>query len=85
MRVWNDGRHTYFEMPRDVRPSVFGINALGFETTVNSTTNGRIIKVAGVQTEFAVRIGDQVVCIRRVGDGQTLDQALISDLTSKEF
>lgn len=85
LRVWNDGRHTYFEMPADVRPSVFGINGAGFETTVNSTTNGRIIKVAGVQSEYAVRIGERVVCIRRVTGGDTRDQAIVSVLNSKEF
>jgi type IV secretion system protein VirB9 len=85
LRVWNDGRHTYFEMPRDVRPSVFGINGAGFETTVNSTTSGSIIKVSGLQSEYSVRIGERVVCIRRVAGGSPGDPAVVSVLSSKEF
>lgn len=85
VRVWNNGRQTFFEMPSDVRPSVFGINGQGFETTLNSTTQGRVIKVAGVQTEFAVRIGEEVICIRRIAGGATNDQAVLQSLISGEF
>lgn len=85
VRVWNNGRHTYIELPSETRPSVFGINASGYETTTNSVTRGRIVRVAGIQSEYAIRIGDEVICVRRVEGREQDDPNLSATLAAKEF
>lgn len=85
VRVWNNGRHTYMEFPNDTRPSVFGVNGSGYETTTNSVTRGRIIRLSGIQSEYSIKIGDEVVCVRRVESRDGNDPQLNALLASKEF
>lgn len=85
LRVWNNGRHTFFEFRNDTRPSVFGVNAAGYETTTNSASKGRIVRVSGVQSEYSVRIGEEVICIRRIQNGTIVSQSTVAALSGKEF
>lgn len=85
LAVWNDGRATYFEFRQGVRPSIFAVDSQGYEMTVNSQTRNTVVRVAGVNNEFTVRIGDEVICIRRVEGGRTFQQSVVSSLAHKEF
>ncbi|MCA0941929.1 TrbG/VirB9 family P-type conjugative transfer protein [Salipiger pacificus] len=83
--VWNDGHTTYFEFRQGVRPSIFAVDGEGFELTVNSQTRGRVVRVGGVAEAFTIRIGDEVICIRRVAGGKTVDPFILRSLAGKEF
>lgn len=85
LRVWNDGTSTFFEFSGNVRPSVFGLNANGYEVTQNSQTQGSIVRVNGVRTDYTVRIGDDYACIRRIEGILATDQTTVAALISREF
>ncbi|WP_417725784.1 TrbG/VirB9 family P-type conjugative transfer protein [Salipiger sp.] len=85
LAVWNDGQATYFEFRRGVRPSIFAIDRRGYELTVNSQTRNTIVRVGGVHDAFTIRIGDEVICIRRVAGGKTVDPFILRSLAGKEF
>lgn len=63
-RVWDDGTFTYFEFPRNAPvPAIFRY-ANGRERTVNTqATEGGVIRVSGVNRQWVLRIGGEVVCI----------------------
>lgn len=64
-RVWDDGTFTYFEFPRNAPvPAIFRY-ANGRERTVNTQAqeNG-VIRVSGVNDQWVLRIGEEVVCIQ---------------------
>ncbi|APX26317.1 MULTISPECIES: TrbG/VirB9 family P-type conjugative transfer protein [Salipiger] len=83
--VWNDGHATYFEFRQGVRPSIFAVDGEGYELTVNSQTRGRVVRVGGVAEAFTIRIGDEVICIRHVAGGKTVDPFILRSLAGKEF
>lgn len=83
--VWNDGANTFFEFRNDTRPSIFRVNASGFEITTNVASRNRVVRVSGVHPEYSVRIGDEVVCIRHIQGGTTGTQSTVAALASKEF
>ena len=85
VQVWNDGVNTYFEFANSVRPSVFGLDARGYEITQNSQTRGNVVKVNGVRNDYSIRIGDEFVCIRRVAGGRTTALATVDALRAREF
>lgn len=85
LAVWNDGTATYFEFRQGVRPSIFAIDSDGYEMTVNSQTRNNVVRVSGVADEFTVRIGDEVICIRRTQGGRTSQQTIVRSLALKEF
>ncbi|PZX12452.1 type IV secretion system protein VirB9 [Palleronia aestuarii] len=85
VRVWNDGRSTFFEFRGNVRPSVFGLNAQGYEITQNSATRGNIVRVDGVRNAYTVRLGEEYVCVRRVRGTYETDPTTVAYLRSKEF
>lgn len=85
VRVWNDGRDTYFEFRGTTRPAIFGVNGEGFETMVNSTTKGRVVKVPGVRSDFVIRIGDEAVCIKRIEARPTTRPSTVAALAQREF
>lgn len=85
VRVWNDGRNTFFEFRNDTRPSIFRVNTQGYEASLNTTTQGRVVRVSGIGTEFSVRIGDEVTCIRRIQGGTVSTPSTVASLASKEF
>jgi type IV secretion system protein VirB9 len=63
-RVWDDGTFTYFAFPRNAPvPAIFRY-ADGRERTVNTNAveNGAI-RVSGVNPQWVLRLGDEVVCI----------------------
>ena len=63
-RVWDDGTFTYFEFPRNAPvPAIFRY-ANGRERTVNTqATEDGVIRVSGVNRQWVLRIGEEVVCI----------------------
>lgn len=85
VRVWNNGRHTFFEFGQDVRPSIFTVNGEGFETTTNSVSKGRIVRVNGLRAEYSIRLNNTVVCIKWIEGGGVSDPATAQTLAQKEF
>ena len=85
LRVWNDGTSTFFEFATDLRPSIFGLNAGGYEITQNSQTRGSVVRVNGVHDDYTIRIGEDYVCIRRVEGGFTTVIATVEALRAREF
>lgn len=85
IRVWNDGRNTFFEFRNDTRPSIFRVNSSGYESTSNTATSGRVVRVSGVHKEYSLRIGDQVICIQRAPNGTVSAQSTVASLAAKEF
>ena len=64
-RVWDDGTFTYFQFPRNAPvPAIFRYSN-GRERTVNTQAqeNG-VIRVSGVNAQWVLRLGDEVVCIQ---------------------
>ncbi len=63
-RVWDDGTFTYFAFSRNAPvPAIFRY-ANGRERTVNTQATGDgVIRVSGVNRQWVLRIGDEVVCI----------------------
>ena len=64
-RVWDDGRFTYFAFPRNAPvPAIFR-HANGRERTVNTqATEDGVIRVSGVNSQWVLRIGEELVCIQ---------------------
>jgi len=85
VNIWNDGTATYFAFAPGLRPSVFGVDATGREVTLNSGTNGSVVRVPGLRDEYSIRIGTEVLCIERVEGGVTTDPTLIAKLQGWEF
>jgi type IV secretion system protein VirB9 len=85
VNIWNDGTATYFAFAPGLRPSVFGVDATGREVTLNSGTNGSVVRVPGLRDEYSIRIGTEVLCIERVEGGVTTDPVLIARLQGWEF
>ncbi|ODM45799.1 conjugal transfer protein TrbG, partial [Ruegeria sp. PBVC088] len=63
-RVWDDGTFTYFAFPRNAPvPAIFRY-AKGRERTVNTgAIEGGVIRVSGVNRQWVLRLGEEVVCI----------------------
>ena len=85
VRVWNDGTSTFFEFAPDIRPSIFGLNAEGFEITQNSQTRGSVVRVEGIRPAYTIRIGSEYICIRRVAGGFTTADTALAALLVLEF
>ncbi len=64
-RVWDDGTFTYFQFPRNAPvPAIFRYSS-GRERTVNTqAVEDGVIRVSGVNTQWVLRLGDEVVCIQ---------------------
>ena len=64
-RVWDDGRFTYFAFPRNAPvPAIFR-HANGRERTVNTqATEDGVIRVSGINSQWVLRIGEELVCIQ---------------------
>ncbi len=63
-RVWDDGTFTYFAFPKYAPvPAIFRY-ANGRERTVNTgAVEDGVIRVSGVNRQWVLRLGDEVVCI----------------------
>ncbi len=85
LRIWNDGRNTFFEFRNDIRPSIFRVNTAGYEAYTNSSSRERVVRVSGLHDEYSLRIGDATVCIRRVPGGTVSEQSTVASLAAKEF
>ena len=64
-RVWDDGTFTYFAFPRNAPvPAIFRYSN-GRERTVNTQPQeDGVIRVSGVNAQWVLRIGDEVICIQ---------------------
>lgn len=64
-QVWDDGTFTYFAFPRNAPvPAIFRYST-GRERTVNSNAaEDGVIRVSGVNRQWVLRLGDEVVCIQ---------------------
>jgi type IV secretion system protein VirB9 len=64
-RVFDDGRHTYFEWPQDAAlPAIYSVDAAGRESLVNQTVQGRYVVVADIAPQFTLRSGTQWALVR---------------------
>lgn len=63
-RVWDDGTFTYFQFDRNAPiPAIFRYSS-GRERTVNTQqTEPGVIRVSGVNAQWVLRLGDEIVCI----------------------
>lgn len=63
-RVWDDGTFTYFQFGRNAPvPAIFRYSG-GRERTVNTQqTDPGVIRVSGVNAQWVLRLGEEVVCI----------------------
>lgn len=66
-RIWDDGTFTYFAFPRNAPvPAIFRY-AVGRERTVNTQTpEDGVIRVSGVNRQWVLRLGEEVVCIEAI-------------------
>ncbi|MCA0206900.1 MAG: TrbG/VirB9 family P-type conjugative transfer protein [Proteobacteria bacterium] len=66
--VWDDGTFTYFRFARNAPvPAIFRY-AEGRERSVNSgALADGVIRVSGVNRQWVLRLGDEVVCIQDMG------------------
>ena len=66
--VWDDGTFTYFRFARNAPvPAIFR-HTRGAERSVNSQAQADgVIRVSGVNPEWVLRLGDEVVCIQDLG------------------
>lgn len=65
-RVFDDGRFTYFEMPRDGEvPAILALNAHGGEELVNSQMRADVIVVDRIAEAFILRYGRDTASVRR--------------------
>ena len=66
-RIWDDGTFTYFAFPRNAPvPAIFRY-AAGRERTVNTQTpEDGVIRVSGVNRQWVLRLGEEVVCIEAI-------------------
>ena len=70
--IWDDGTFTYFRFARNAPvPAIFRYGN-GRERTVNSQQieNG-VLRVSGLNSQWVLRLGDEVVCIQSVANGGT--------------
>ena len=65
MRVWDDGTFTYFQFARNTPvPAIFRYTN-GRERTVNTkATKPGVIRVSGVNAQWVLRLGEEIVCIQ---------------------
>ena len=68
LSVWDDGTFTYFRFARNAPvPAIFR-HTNGAERSVNSQAQADgVIRVSGVNSEWVLRLGDEVVCIQDLG------------------
>ena len=68
LSVWDDGTFTYFRSARNAPvPAIFR-HTRGAERSVNSQAQADgVIRVSGVNPEWVLRLGDEVVCIQDLG------------------
>lgn len=68
--VSDDGTFTFFQLPRNAPlPAILRVGT-GGERTVNGTTlPGGLVRVSGVSERWALRLGEEVVCVQAVSAG----------------
>jgi len=68
IRVFDDGRQTYFEWaPDSAIPAIFGIAADGAEGLVNYAVRGPYVVVQQLASRFILRNGKQVATVTNLG------------------
>ena len=66
--IWDDGTFTYFRFARNAPvPAIFRYSN-GRERAVNShTSSDGVIRVSGVNRQWVLRLGEDVVCVQDGG------------------
>lgn len=66
-RIWDDGTFTYFAFPRNAPiPAIFRYGD-GRERTVNTSgLNDGVIRISGVNRQWVLRLGEEVVCVEAI-------------------
>lgn len=71
--VQDNGRQTIFYLPKNApRPAIFKVGADHEEELINSRTTGDQVTVDGTSDYWALRIGNEVVC---VGTGKAVEHS----------
>lgn len=67
--IWDDGTFTYFRFARNAPvPAIFR-HSNGRERTVNSQQiEDGVLRVSGVNAQWVLRLGEQVVCIQQMAN-----------------
>ena len=64
-RVWDDGTFTYFAFPRNAPvPAIFRYSNERERTVNTQAQEDGVIRVSGVNAQWVLRIGNEVVCIQ---------------------
>lgn len=65
--VYDDGVNTWLRYRPDARrPAVFATNSRGEESVINYTAHpNHVVQLHGLSDNWTLRIGDEIVCIRR--------------------
>ncbi|RII36839.1 conjugal transfer protein TrbG, partial [Pseudooceanicola sediminis] len=66
--IWDDGTFTYFRFARNAPvPAIFRYSN-GRERAVNSQAlSDGVIRVSGVNRQWVLRLGEEVVCVQDAG------------------
>lgn len=65
VRVWDNGTFTYFQFARNAPvPAIFRYSNERERTVNTQATEPGVIRVSGVNAQWVLRLGDQVVCIQ---------------------
>jgi type IV secretion system protein VirB9 len=69
IRVWDDGRQTYFEFAKgQAIPAIFAGKPGKTESLVNSVMNGRVAIVQQMDSHFTLRTGDRMASVSRTAE-----------------
>lgn len=63
VKIFDDGAATYFQFPAGQSPSISSVSAGGQEMPAQASMQGGYLVVPGVGGQFAVRKGNEVVCV----------------------
>ena len=64
LRVFDDGKHTYFQFPDHIKtPAIFDVNEKREETLINYHVENDYVIVQKIGRQFTLRDGDKVLCI----------------------
>lgn len=69
LKVFDDGAATYMKFPKNRQlPQIFSVGANGQEMSANARIQGDFVVVNKTAGRFALRLGEQVVCVFNEGN-----------------
>jgi type IV secretion system protein VirB9 len=63
VKIFDDGAATYFQFPAGQAPAIAMVTPAGQEVPVQPSTQGGYAVVSGTAAQFALRQGNEVVCV----------------------